>query len=106
MLITLPTSGPEGTPAVIDRFLLLFLVSPLQNQFWGTRLKKNIGKIEQIQRRATKTVQGLRHKTCQERLGELNVPSPENRREMGDMIGTFKYIKGVNKVPEGGIFKY
>uniref|UniRef100_A0A8C5M6F8 Reverse transcriptase domain-containing protein n=1 Tax=Leptobrachium leishanense TaxID=445787 RepID=A0A8C5M6F8_9ANUR len=74
-------------------------------QYWRPYLQKDIDILERIQRRATKMVYGLKEKSYQERLNDLNMYSLEKRRDRGDMIETFKYVKGIHKVEEGSIFK-
>ena len=63
-------------------------------QYWRPYLQKDIDTLERVQRRATKLAHGLQDKTYQERLKDLNMYSMEERRDRGDMIETFKYIKG------------
>uniref|UniRef100_A0A8C5QJD5 Uncharacterized protein n=1 Tax=Leptobrachium leishanense TaxID=445787 RepID=A0A8C5QJD5_9ANUR len=74
-------------------------------QYWRPYLQKDIDILERVQRRATKMVYGLKEKSYQERLNDLNMYSLEKRRDRGDMIETFKYVKGIHKVEEGSIFK-
>uniref|UniRef100_A0A8C5WIF2 Reverse transcriptase domain-containing protein n=1 Tax=Leptobrachium leishanense TaxID=445787 RepID=A0A8C5WIF2_9ANUR len=74
-------------------------------QYWRPYLQKDIDIFERVQRRATKMVYGLKEKSYQERLNDLNMYSLEKRRDRGDMIETFKYVKGIHKVEEGSIFK-
>uniref|UniRef100_A0A8C5WHD7 Reverse transcriptase domain-containing protein n=1 Tax=Leptobrachium leishanense TaxID=445787 RepID=A0A8C5WHD7_9ANUR len=74
-------------------------------QYWRPYLQKDIDLLERVQRRATKMVYGLKEKSYQERLNDLNMYSLEKRRDRGDMIETFKYVKGIHKVEEGSIFK-
>uniref|UniRef100_A0A8C5LPK3 Uncharacterized protein n=1 Tax=Leptobrachium leishanense TaxID=445787 RepID=A0A8C5LPK3_9ANUR len=50
-------------------------------------------------------VYGLKEKSYQERLNDLDMYSLEKRRDREDMIETFKYVKGIHKVEEGSIFK-
>uniref|UniRef100_A0A8C5MGG2 Reverse transcriptase domain-containing protein n=1 Tax=Leptobrachium leishanense TaxID=445787 RepID=A0A8C5MGG2_9ANUR len=71
-------------------------------QYWRPYLQKDIDILERVQRRATKMVYGLKEKSYQERLNDLNMYSLEKRRDRGDMIETFKYVKGIHKVEEGG----
>ena len=60
------------------------------NQAWYPRLKKNTRLIENVQRRATRLVQGLQTLSYNERLKKLDLPSLEYRRRRGTMIEMFK----------------
>ena len=52
-----------------------------------------IQKIEHIQKRATKIIQGMEHLPYENRLRKLWLLSPENKRLQGDLIAAFQYLK-------------
>ena len=54
--------------------------------------------LEKIQRRAVKMVSGLRGRTYEDRLKELDMLSLEDRRLMYDIVQTFKIIRGFDDV--------
>lgn len=73
-------------------------------QFWSPYLRKDIIKLEKVQRRATKLIPSLRNKSYEERLRHLNLYSLEKRRVRGDMIEVWKIMKGKENVDRAKLF--
>ena len=67
-------------------------------QFWSPYYRKDIDKLERVQRRVTKMIPRLRNKPYEERLKELNLFSLSSRRMRGDLIEVFKMIRGFSNV--------
>ena len=72
-------------------------------KFWVPQFKKDIDKLECVQRRATRMVEDLESMLYKERLRELSMCSLEKRRAMDYMIAVFNYIKG-RHVEEGAAY--
>ena len=63
---------------------------------WNPHTKKMINLIENVQRRATKLVPGLRELSYEQRLRKLELPTLKYRRYRGDMIETYKLAHELN----------
>ena len=75
-------------------------------QFWSPYLKKDIDKIERIQRRATKLIPELRGKSYEQRLRELDIHSLETRRLRGKLIEVFKILNKFDNIDYKQFFRY
>ena len=61
---------------------------------WSPYLKKDIAKVERVQRYFTKRLHGLKDVTYVDRLQALNLESLEERRLKYDLVAAFNIIKG------------
>ena len=64
------------------------------NQIWVPHLMKHIIALENVQRRATKMIPGLKNLDYTQRLKTLQLPTLSFRRIRGDMIETYKILTG------------
>ena len=74
--------------------LFISLVRPVlefANVVWMPRFQKDIDLLENVQKRATKLVPGMKDKNYNERLKLMKLPSLKFRRNRGDLIEVYKY---------------
>ena len=74
-------------------------------QFWSPHIKWHVQKLEKVQRHATKLVPELRGLSYEDRLIRIGIPTLKERRDRGDMITVFKYLKGFNNVNSDNHFE-
>ena len=67
-------------------------------QFWNPYLVKDIKLLENVQRRATRLISGMKGLPYEERLKQCNLFSLSRRRLRGDMIQVFKILKNIDKI--------
>ena len=84
--------------------LYITLVRPLLEycqQVWSPHLVKDVKKVEDVQRRFTRMINGMKGLSYERRLQRCNLIPLERRRERADLIETFKIMNGyVNVDPE------
>ena len=93
----------KGTFQYLDNHSFLRLYTTIvrthlefANFVWHPYLQKDIESIEQVQMRATKLVSNLKDLPYETRLKERKLPTLAHRRLRGDMIQTFKLVKGLD----------
>ena len=75
------------------------------NNIWFPFLKRQSLAIEQVQRRATRLIPGLKNLSYHQRLSELKLPSLKFRRIRGDLIQAYKVFNKVDDLKVDDIFK-
>ena len=67
-------------------------------QAWSPHQKSDIAILEQVQHRATKTIESIKHLPYEQRLQLLGLTTLEERRVRGDIIEQFKIANGIELV--------
>ena len=75
-------------------------------QAWRPYRKKDIDKLERIQRRTTKMIPELRDLSYESRLLQCGLKTLETRRLRGDQIEVFKTVNGYEDVDRNMFFKF
>ena len=76
------------------------------NIIWGSHYSSNKHKIDRVQHRATRLVPGFDKISYEERLRRLKLPSLQYRRKRGDMIQTYKIMRGFDRIDPAVFFKF
>ena len=73
-------------------------------QFWSPRHECDIERLEKVQKRATKLIPAIRHRGYDRRRQALNLFTLKQRRLRGQLIETFKILKGHSSVDSNSLF--
>ena len=94
----------KRTFSYLDKTILLNLYKSIvrpnleyASTVWSVIYKKDSISIENVQRRATRLVQNIRHLNYTDRMKELGLPSLQYRRSRADLIEVFKIFNGIDK---------
>ena len=71
---------------------------------WCPHYEKDINKIENVQRRALKMIEGFKDLSYAERLNATNL-SLKHRRERSDLIEAFKILNGHSDIDANKLFE-
>src|SRR6218665_2524801 len=76
-------------------------------QVWSPYLKQDMEKLEKVQRRATKMIQGYKYMylSYEEKLIMCGLTTLEKRRSRGDLIEAYKIITGKKSIQSGRFFE-
>ena len=73
---------------------------------WLPWLEGDKEELEKVQRRLVRMISVKRGDTYEERLKSVGLTSLSERRQRGDVIETFKTLKGFNRVDKNNWFKF
>ena len=73
-------------------------------QIWSFYYRKDIIKLESVQKRFTRMLPGLDGLSYKERLDKLGFISLERRRLRGDLIEVYKIMRRIDKVDSQYLF--
>ena len=65
---------------------------------WSPWLVKDINELERVQKRVMRMLVGMEGREYEEKLEEVGLTTLAERRVRGDMIETYKTLRGVNRV--------
>ena len=73
---------------------------------WSPWMEGDKEVMEKVQRRMVRMISDKKGETYEERLKSMGLTTLEERRERGDMIETFRTVKGLNRVEKENWFKF
>ena len=73
-------------------------------QAWRPHLRKDIDKLERVQRRATRMTPEMQTRCYEDRLQLCNLTTLETRRIRGDQIEVFKIMHGYEGLDKNMFF--
>ena len=73
-------------------------------QFWSPTYRVDVDRLERVQARATKMIPELRNLGYERRLRKLNLLSLEQRRLRGQLIETYKIVRGHSTLAPEAVF--
>ena len=73
---------------------------------WSPWLEGDREAIEKVQKRLVRLISDKKGDSYEERLESIGLTSLVERRERGDMIETFRTMKGINRVDKSNWFKF
>jgi len=73
-------------------------------QFWSPQFKKNMDRMERVQRTATKMLKDLEKLPCGERVKEVDLLCTQQKRVRKNFITVFEHLKGGYKEDGGSLF--
>ncbi|XP_055489927.1 uncharacterized protein LOC129696245 [Leucoraja erinacea] len=73
-------------------------------QFWSPNYRKDVNKIERVQRSLNRMLPGFQQLSYRERLNKLGLYSLERRMLRGDLIEVFKMMRGIDRVDVDKLF--
>ena len=75
-------------------------------QVWRPHYRKDIDKLEKVQRRVTRMVEGLREYSYEDRLRILRLTTLETRFLRADLIKVFKILRGFENLDPDRFFRW
>ena len=76
------------------------------NVIWSPLFKRQSICVENVQRRATRSINEISHLCYEERLKYLDLPSLKYRRMRGDLIQLYKIVHNLDKLDSSQLFTY